>query len=181
MDNLLFQVRGQIQKCGFHLYETNEGIFIRIDQANITAAMAKRLRHGDHPLRTTSDIPLISFVAHELEDLMYTLYRKSWLCIFYLTQQRVIYVNHLATNPQQAYLASRMLMKITNIMAHPAGQYLSAYECDKIEKYYLNIITDKCYKSIPIRYQQHQREFERFILPATNDIILADSEIYHSN
>ena len=178
-----FAVSGKrrlIQKCGFDLYETNEGIFIRIDQANITAVMAKRLRHGDHPIRTTSDIPLISFVAHELEDLMYTLYRKSWLSICYLTQQRVIYINHLATNPQQAYLAARMLMKTTNIMAHPAGQYLSAYECDKIEEYYLNIIPDKCYKSIPIRYQQHQREFERFILPATNDIILADSEIHCS-
>ena len=71
-------------------------------------------------------------------------------------------------------------MKTTNIMAHPAGHYLSAYECDKIEEYYFNIVTDKCYKSIPIRYQQHHREFKRFILPATNDIILADSEIHCS-
>ena len=92
-----FAVSGKripIYQCGYDLYETNEGIFIRIDQANITAAMAKRLRHGDHPVRTTSDIPLISFVAHELEDLIYTLYRKSWLNICYLTQQRVIYINH---------------------------------------------------------------------------------------
>ena len=178
-----FAVSGKripIYQCGYDLYETNEGIFIRIDQANITAAMAKRLRYGDHPVRTTSDIPLISFVAHELEDLIYTLYRKSWLNICYLTQQRVIYINHLASNPQQAYLAARMLMRTTNIMAHPAGQYLSAYECDKIEEYYLHTATDKCYKSIPIRYHQHQKEFKRFILPATNDIILADSEIHCS-
>ena len=178
-----FAVSGKripIYKCGYDLYETNEGIFIRIDQANLTAAMAKRLRHGDHPVRTTSDIPLISFVAHELEDLIYTLYRKSWLNICYLTQQRVIYSNHLASNPQQAYLAARMLMRTTNIMAHPAGQYLSAYECDKIEEYYLDTENEKCYKSIPIRYRQHQKEFKRFILPATFDIILADSEIHCS-
>ena len=59
-----FAVSGKripIYQCGYDLYETNEGIFIRIDQANITAAMAKRLRYGDHPVRTTSDIPLISF------------------------------------------------------------------------------------------------------------------------
>ena len=175
-----FAVSGKrklIYKCGYDLYETDEGIFIRIDQSNITAAMAKRLRHIDHPIRTTSDIPLISFVAHELEDLMYSLYRKSWLNICYLTQQRIIYINHLASNPQQAYLAARMLMRTTNIMAHPAGQYLSAYECDKIEEYYLNTVTDKCYKSIPIRYIYHQKEFKRFIFPASNDIILADSEI----
>ena len=76
--------RKQINKCGFNLYKTNEGIFIRIDQANVTAAMAKRLRHGDHLIRTTSNLPLMSFVAHELEDLVYTLYRKSWLNIRYL-------------------------------------------------------------------------------------------------
>ena len=99
-----------------------------------------------------------------MEDLIYTLYRKSWLNICYLTQQRVIYIDHLASNPQQAYLAARMLMRTTNIMAHPAGQYLSAYECDKIEEYYLHTATDKCYKSIPIRYHQHQKEFKRFFL-----------------
>ena len=41
----------------------------------------------------------------------------------------------------------------------------------------MNTVTDKCYKSIPIRYIYHQKEFKRFILPASNDIILADSEI----
>ena len=68
-----FAVSGKrrlIQKCGFDLYETNEGIFIRIDQANITSAMTKRLGHRDHLIRTKSDIPLISFVARELEDLI---------------------------------------------------------------------------------------------------------------
>ena len=85
-------------------------------------------------------------------------------------------INHLATNLQLAYLAARMLMRTTNIMAHLAGQYLSAYECDKIEEYYLDA-REKCYKSIPIRYEQHQRVFQRFLLPATNDIILADNEI----
>ena len=138
--------------------------------------MAKRLRHGDHLIRTTSNLPIMSFVAHELEDLVHTLYRKSWLNICYLTQQRIIYINHLATNSQQAYLAARMLMRTTNIMAHPVGQYLSAYECDKIEEYYLDA-SEKCYKSIPICYEQHQRVFQRFLLPATNDIILADKEI----
>ena len=67
-------------------------------------------------------------------------------------------------------------MRTTNIMAHPAGQYLSAYECDKIEEYYLDA-SEKCYKSIPICYEQHQRVFQRFLLPAINDIILADNEI----
>ena len=174
-----FAVSGKIEvihKYGFNLYETNEGMYIRIDQANITAAMAKRLRHGDHPIRTTSDIPLISFVARELEDLVYSLYRKLWLSICYLTQQRVIYINHLATNPQQAYLAARMLMRTNNIMAHSAGQYLSAYECDKLDEYHIRE-SAKCYKSIPIHYQQYRTEFKRFLLPATKDIIIADSEI----
>ena len=76
-------------------------MYIPVDQANITTAMAERFRHGDHPVRTTSVIPLISFVAHKLENLVYILYRKSWLSLRYLTQQRAFYIrNHLATNPQ---------------------------------------------------------------------------------
>ena len=60
--------------------------------------------------------------------------------------QRVIYINHLASNPQQAYFVARMLMRATNIMAHPAGQYLRTYKCDKIEEYYLNAANEKCNK-----------------------------------
>ena len=36
--------------------------------------------------------------------------------------------------------------------------------------------SEKCCKSRPIRYEQHQRVFQHFLLPATNDIILADNE-----
>ena len=175
----MFAVSGKRQKvkiCNFDLYATNEGIYIRIDQANITAAMARKIRYGDYPVRTTSDIPLISFVAHELEDLAYSLYRKSWINICYLTQQRVINIHQMAKNPQQAYLAARMLMRTPNIMAHPAGQFLSAYECDSVETYYCRN-TKKCYNSIPIHYKQHLKEFDRFLLPATLDIILLDTEI----
>ena len=98
----MFAVSGKRQKvkiCNFDLYATNEGIYIRIDQANITAAMARKIRYGDYPVRTTSDIPLISFVAHELEDLAYSLYRKFWINICYLTQQRVIHIHQMAKNP----------------------------------------------------------------------------------
>ena len=172
-ETCMFAVSGKRQKvkiCNFDLYATNEGIYIRIDQANITAAMARKIRYGDYPVRTTSDIPLISFVAHELEDLAYSLYRNFWINICYLTQQRVIHIHQMAKNPQQAYLAARMLIRTPNIMAHPAGLFLSAHECDSVETYYLRN-TNKCYNSIPIHYKQHLKEFDRFLLPATLDII----------
>ena len=49
--------RKAIHNCGFDLHETNEGMYILLDLLNITAATAKRLRHRDHPVRTTSDLP----------------------------------------------------------------------------------------------------------------------------
>jgi hypothetical protein len=91
------------QICGYDLYETLEGLFLRIDQANMTIAMKKAYeREHQHPLYTTNELATISFVAQELENLIYDLYRKTWLNICYLTQQRLIWIKQLANNPQQA-------------------------------------------------------------------------------
>lgn len=169
--------RKSIKKCEFDLYETQEGIFLRIDQSNITASMAKvLLQHEHHQTQTTSELSLISFVARELEDLVYDLYRKTWLNICHLTQQRLIWIKQLANNPQQAYIAARILMRTENLMAHSAGQYLSAYECDIIESYYLDT-TSKCYKSIPIKYSLYEKEFKRFLIATTKDIIPLDADL----
>jgi hypothetical protein len=169
--------RKTINKCGMELYETQEGIYLRIDQVNITASMAKVLfQHEHHPIQTTNELALISYVARELENLIYDLYRKTWLNICYLTQQRLISIKQLAKNPQQAYVAARMLMRTENLMAHSAGEYLSAYECDIVESYFLETM-QKCYKSIPIKYTLYDKEFKRFLLPTTKDIISLDAEV----
>jgi hypothetical protein len=174
-----FSVTGSLKEkteiCGHTLYSTDENIYVRIDEVNITSTMAGRIRQNIHPLRTTNEIGMLNYLARETEDLAYNLYKKSWIQICYLTQQKIIWIQHLANNREQAYLAARMLLRLPNIYAIPAGQFLSAYECELVEEYYLKP-SEKCYKSIPIYYKQYEKEHVRYLLPS-RDLALLDVEL----
>jgi hypothetical protein len=163
-------------QCGQRIYEVNEGLFIRIDEVNSTLKLRQKLNQRWNPMRTTNEVALISFVAHDLETLIYDLFRKTWLNICRLVLQRQLWIEQMATNPQQAYIAARILMKTRNVIAYPAGQFLAAYECDTIYSYYLEKKTT-CFKSIPIRFKTYDKHHQHYLLPTTKDIIFQDTEI----
>jgi hypothetical protein len=163
-------------QCGQRIYEVNEGLFIRIDEINSTLKLRQKLNQRWNPIRTTNEVALISFVAHDLETLIYDLFRKTWLNICRLVLQRQLWIEQMATNPQQAYIAARILMKTRNVIAYPAGQFLAAYECETIYSYYLEKKTT-CFKSIPIRFKTYDKHHQHYLLPTTKDIIFQDTEI----
>jgi hypothetical protein len=165
----------EIIRCEEKLFETNEGLFIRIDDTNIQSE-GQKLSELRNLAKTTTEVALMSYIARELEDLMYQLYRKSWIDICRIAQQRQIWLKHMMKDPQQAYIAARMMLKTTSVMGHPAGQFLNVYECEQINNYYL-ALTTKCYASIPIHYKKYNKDHKRFLVPATMDIVLLDTEI----
>ena len=93
-----------------------------------------------------------------------------------LTQTFQITINQIAMNPQQVYIAARQLLGINNNIAYPAAQFLSIYQCEIIKSYHFEQ-SIKCYKSFPIKYKKHNKEYKKFFIPATKDIVLLDTEI----
>jgi hypothetical protein len=167
----------QVKKiCEQNLYETDQGLFIRWDEMNKTVKLVHKINKDWNHMRATNMIAMMSFVAIELENIMYDLFRKSWIDICHLYQQKWIWIEYLASNTQTAYLAARLLLRENHIMAFPAGQLLTAHECDVITEFYWRP-TSACYKSIPITYKQYEKELHRFLLPTTMDIIQMDAEI----
>jgi hypothetical protein len=178
-----FAVRGTGKKnryCGKILHATYENILIRIDSVVLEQKMITRYTNSDNVTKTTNEVALMSFVAFELEELIYQLYKKTWLSICRLTQQRQIWINKMATDPSQAYIAARMLLGVQNIMAHPAGQFMSIYECEVIESYFWEP-TKECYKSIPIKYKKYNMEHKLYLIPATKDIVQWDTPVPCTN
>jgi hypothetical protein len=173
--SVMGSLKEKVELCGNKLYITDENIYIRVDEANITTTMAARFRQRVQSIKSTNDIAMMNYLARKTEEMAYNLYMKSWLQICYLTQQRVIWIQHLANSKQQAYLAARMILRLSNIYATPAGQFLSVYECDSILEYYLQP-SEKCYKSIPIRYKKYEKEHTRYLLPS-GDLVLLDAEM----
>ena len=153
-------------QCAQRLYASDEGLFIRIGIANGSIHMVKHLQDYQKNMETKSELSLISFVALELENLIFQLYKRSWMSICKLTQQRQSTINQMAMNPQQTYIAARQLLGINNIIAYPAGQFLSIYQCEIIKSYHFEQLT-KCYKSIPIRYKKHNKVYKRFFIPSS--------------
>ena len=165
-----------IQLCGYKLFSTNEGICIHFDKTDNKTRISPFRQLANQFIATTSEIGLISYVARELEELTYSLYKKTWLNICQLGQQRLMWMKHWLNNPQHAYIEARMLLNTYKITAHLAGELLAINECEVINTYYL-AKKDKCYKSIPINFHKFNKTYSRFILPSTRDIIATDAEI----
>ena len=52
-----------VTRCAQRLYESDEGLFIRIDITNESKHMAKHLQDYQKNMETTSELSLISYVA----------------------------------------------------------------------------------------------------------------------
>ena len=107
---------------------------------------------------STTNTGLLAYVAHQMQDMMVELFKTNYLNICRLNQERIIYLHHLASQPNTAYLASRMLLKSENVMGYASGQLLTTYQCKAITDYYLHE-TSQCYKTIPVAYRNHNTIF----------------------
>ena len=113
---------------------------------------------------STTNTGLLAYVAYQLQDMMVELFKKNFLNICRLNQERIIYLHHLASQPNTAYLASRMLLKSEIIIGYASGQLLTTYQCDVISEYYL-YETTQCYNNIPVTYKNHNKSFIRYLQP----------------
>ena len=118
----------------------------------------------------------MAYVVHQLQDMMVKLFKTNFLDICRLNQVRIIYLHHLASQPNTAYLASRKLLKSENIMGYDSGQLLTTYQCDVISEYYL-YETTHCYNNIPVTYKNHNKSFIRYLQPTSMDLLALDTPI----
>ena len=165
--------------CGIpDIYTSDQGVFVKVRNVTFSQTLAEKIRSqiGKAEGPTTTYTGLINYVAHQLQNMMVELFKKNYLNICRLNQERIIYLHHLASQPSTAYLASRMLMKSQNVMGYSSGQLITTYQCDIVEEYYQQP-TDQCYNTIPITYKNQEKNFTRYLLPASMDLLPLDSPI----
>ena len=165
--------------CGIpEVYESDQGMYIKIQNVTFSKTLMQKIREqvGSSHAPSTTNAGLLAYVAHQLQDMMVELFKKNFLNICRLNQERIIYLHHLASQPNTAYLASRMLLKNESIMGYASGQLLTTYQCDVISEYYL-YETDQCYTSIPVTYRNHNKTFVRYLQPTSMDLLALDSTI----
>ena len=165
--------------CGIpDIYTSDQGVFVKVRNVTFSQTLAEKIRSqiGKAEGPTTTYTGLINYVAHQLQNMMVELFKKNYLNICRLNQERIIYLHHLASQPSTAYLASRMLMKSQSVMGYSSGQLITTYQCDIVEEYYQQP-TDQCYNTIPITYKNQEKNFTRYLLPASMDLLPLDSPI----
>ena len=101
-----------------------------------TLAQKIRSQIGKSEGPTTTSTRLLTYVAHQLQDMMVDLFRKNYLNICRLNQQRITYLHYLASQLNTTHLASRMLLMTQNFNEYPSGQLITTYLCDTISEYY---------------------------------------------
>ena len=165
--------------CGIpDVYPSDQGMFVKIRNITFSKTLAQKIRAqiGKSEGPTTTYTGLIAYVAHQLQDMMVELFKKNYLNICRLNQERIIYLHHLASQPNTAYLASRMLLKTQNVMGHSSGQLITTYQCDTIFNYYQQQTT-QCYHTILVIYNMNEKNYTRYLLPSSMDLLPFDSPI----
>ena len=109
--------------------------------------------------------------------MMVELFKKNYLNICRLNQERMINLHNLTSQPSTAYLASRMLMKSQSVMGYSSGQLITTYQCDIVEEYYQQP-RDQCYYKMPITYKNREKNFTRYLLPASMNLLPLDGPIH---
>ena len=89
------------------LRNSEQGIVIRFDEVNVTdSTLRKVLRQLERPgVPTTTTTGMMTYVAHKLQNLAVELFKKNWLNICRLNQERTVYKQHLASTPNSTHLA----------------------------------------------------------------------------
>ena len=165
--------------CGISdIYLTDQGMYIKIQNVTFSKSLMQKIREdaGNSSGSSTTNTGLLAYVAHQLQDMMVELFKKNFLNICRLNQEKIIYLHHLASQPNTAYLASRMLLKSENIMGYASGQLLTTYQCDISSEYYL-YETTHCYNNIPVTYKNHNKSFIRYLQPTSMDLLALDTPI----
>ena len=94
--------------------------YIRFDEVNITDSVVSKVlkqfrRTGG---QTTSTTGMMAYIAEQLPDLAVELFKKNWLNICRLNQERIIYIQHLAVTPGKGHLAVMLLTRQRNMMGY---------------------------------------------------------------
>jgi hypothetical protein len=93
-----------------------------------------------------------------------------------LTQQKLLWLEQLSTDPQQAYMAARILLRTKNVIGFGNGMLMGTYQCDTIDSYYWDS-QEACHTAIPIRYNFHGTDQRKYLTQATKDIVSYDTEV----
>ena len=133
------------------IYLTDQGMYLKIQNVKFSKSVMQKIREEAENSRgpSTTNTGLLAYVAHQLQDIMVEIFQKNFLNICRLNQEKIMYLHHLASQSNTAYLANRMLLKSENIMGYASGQLLTTYQCDIISEYYL-YETTHCYNNIPV-------------------------------
>jgi hypothetical protein len=156
--------------CRHSLFVSNEGVLVHIRRYGIFESRDK-LPMGRGQKHSSSMLSMMAYMGRHLEELTMKLFIQNWYSICKIQSQNYIWLKHLMSNTQTAYLAARMLLQTQNVYAYPAGHVMRVHSCNVINEYYI-APTKACYHTIPVRFgsQNHTG----YLVPTTNDIKLLD-------
>ena len=119
------------------MWETEQDLLIIINNITTITSPTQHEHNYFHQTgqikHTTSEIAIISFVTHQLEDLSYNLFLRAYTSICKLRQHRIKMLKFIMYNVNSMFVA-QMLLNTTSVTAHDAGQLLAVSKCTLIGK-----------------------------------------------